>query len=112
MYIIELLALTVILFFVWLLNKRYYFGKIFVLKVTPLKTSLIKGYVSQSFIKDVEIISKTNKVRGHIFGLKANNRITLSFSKRISSSNAQRFRNVFPYISPPPNSGGPRRKKC
>ncbi len=81
----------------WVLNKHYHFGKKFVIKVEPLKIKILKGLPPKRFINEVKLISKHNRVRGFIFGIETDNNFTLKFSKGISSSNAQRIRNVFSF---------------
>jgi len=59
------LSVSLLIAILWAFNKRYYFGKVFVIKVAPLSVKLLKGSVSNSFLNEARIISKNNKVNGY-----------------------------------------------
>ncbi len=94
---VQLILCLLVIFSLWLLSKRFYFGKEFVIRIKPSKLLLLKGSAPKNFLSEALLISKQNKVYGLIFGVKTQYGLTLKFSPKISGSNAQRFRNVFPF---------------
>ncbi len=114
-FVVYLLLALLFIIFCWLTSKRKYFGKKFVIKVDPVKVKLLKGSVPQRFLNEAALISRHHKIRGFIFGVDSGNGLVLRFSKGVSDSNAQRFRNTFPFNAyrsgSPPDDNGLARKR-
>lgn len=87
---------------------------VFVIKINYLTVKIIKGNPAARFIADCEEIATIRKtIKGKIFGIRENGRIKLEFSRSITESERQTFRNVWPYDcsgSNPPPTSGPQKK--
>jgi len=97
-----------------------YFAKpsktIFIIKINHLLVKLIKGHAPNKFVSECEEIAKIRKtIKGKIFGVRENRGVKLVFSRSISDSEKQMFRNVWPneYFggNPPPESGSRKRAR-
>lgn len=94
----RLLYLFLIVFYsLWLLNKKFFFGKIFVIKITRAKAKCLKGNPPSSFLIDCNIIARKYNNSGYVYGIGGEKEFSLKFSKGIKESSAQRLRNVFPF---------------
>ena len=112
----EVILITVIVLYT--VATIAYFAKpsktVFVIKINNLLVSVIKGNAPNKFVTECEEIAKIRKtIKGKIYGIRKNGGISLDFSRSISDTEQQVFRNVWPndYLggNPPPKSG--KRKK-
>lgn len=87
---------------------------VFVIKINYLTVKIIKGSPPVRFVAECEEIAKIRKIiKGKIFGIRENGGIKLNFSRSITDSERQIFRNVWPNDysgSNPPPDLGPRKK--
>lgn len=112
----EIIYITVIV--LYLIAIVAYFAKpsntIFVIKINHLLVKLLKGHAPNKFVSECEEIAKIRKtIKGKIFGVRENGVVKLEFSRSISDSEKQMFRNVWPndYFggNSPPKSGSRKR---
>jgi hypothetical protein len=89
---------------------------VFVIEINHLLINVIKGHAPNKFVTECEEIAKIRKtIKGKIFGIRENEGTKLKFSKSISDTEQQAFRNVWPndYFGGgfPPKSGSRKKAK-
>jgi hypothetical protein len=93
----SLLVVAVFFVLIWVLNKKLFIGKLFVIKLTKSKAIVLKGVPPRNFIAECNIMARKKNSPGYIFGVKDHQGIALKFSSNIKKETAQRFRNLFPF---------------
>jgi hypothetical protein len=87
---------------------------VFVITINHLTVNTIKGNPPARFVAECKEIAEIRKtIKGKIFGIRESGGIKLNFSRSITDSERQIFRNVWPNDYPgsnPPPSSGPRKK--
>ena len=92
-----LLVVAVFLVLIWVLNKKLFIGKQFVIKLTKSKAIVLKGRPPKTFIVECNAMARKKNSPGYIYGVKDLHGIALNFSPNIAEETAQRFRNLFPF---------------
>ena len=112
--------ILIVIFFaavIWILNKKLFIGKHFVIKLTKSKAIVLKGRPPKQFVVECNIMARKKNTPGYIYGVKNYQGIALIFTKNIAEGTAQRLRNLFPFdqystqkTPTIPNDSGNRKK--
>lgn len=103
--------------FIWVLNRKLFIGKRFVIKLTKSKAIVLKGRPPKKFVVECNTMARKKHTPGYIYGVNNHQGIALIFTKHIAEGTAQRLRNLFPFEqystqkpSTTPNGSGNRKK--
>ncbi|MGB5445388.1 MAG: DUF3634 family protein [Psychromonas sp.] len=91
------MVVTIFFVLMWVLNKKLFIGKVFVIRLTKSKAIVLKGTPPQKFITECNIMARKKNSPGYIYGVNDHQGVALTFSSNITEETAQRFRNLFPF---------------
>ncbi|MEJ1388071.1 MAG: DUF3634 family protein [Candidatus Sedimenticola sp. (ex Thyasira tokunagai)] len=88
---------ALMIFVLWILGTKLYFGKHFVIRISPGLVTVKKGEPPKVFLKDCRLIIRHQIIRGYIYGIRNHDGIKLEFSSSIDPGTQQKIRNIFPF---------------